>query len=336
MPAIILFAVWKNFGYNMIIFLAGLQSIPGGSLRGGAHRRRVGRRSSSATSRCRCSRRCCCSSAILTDGRLLPALRRAVRDDAGRPAAEHASACSTSCTRKASAGGTSGFASAVAFVLFVFDVRRHGCCSCGSRARSAVRMKRAPGAVHRQRRARSASAAVHAAFRCCGWSSASFMPPGEASTFPPPLLPARSDARQLPRAVRARRPRPLPRQQRAARDRRDARCRSLFNAIGRLRVRQAALRRARPPVPRLARRARDSRAGRDAAAVPAAEAAGAGQHLRRRDRARRWPASSASSWCASTRCRSPTSCSRRRASTARASSRIFRSIVRAAAASRSW
>ncbi len=28
MPAIMLFAVWKNFGYNMIIFLAGLQSIP--------------------------------------------------------------------------------------------------------------------------------------------------------------------------------------------------------------------------------------------------------------------------------------------------------------------
>lgn len=28
MPAIIIFAVWKNFGYNMIIFLAGLQTIP--------------------------------------------------------------------------------------------------------------------------------------------------------------------------------------------------------------------------------------------------------------------------------------------------------------------
>lgn len=28
MPTIILFAVWKSFGYNMIIFLAGLQSIP--------------------------------------------------------------------------------------------------------------------------------------------------------------------------------------------------------------------------------------------------------------------------------------------------------------------
>lgn len=29
MPAIVLMAVWKNFGYNMIIFLAGLQNIPG-------------------------------------------------------------------------------------------------------------------------------------------------------------------------------------------------------------------------------------------------------------------------------------------------------------------
>ena len=28
MPTIILFAVWKNFGYNMVIFLAGLQAIP--------------------------------------------------------------------------------------------------------------------------------------------------------------------------------------------------------------------------------------------------------------------------------------------------------------------
>jgi multiple sugar transport system permease protein len=29
MPTIIAFAVWKNFGYNMIIFMAGLQAIPG-------------------------------------------------------------------------------------------------------------------------------------------------------------------------------------------------------------------------------------------------------------------------------------------------------------------
>jgi multiple sugar transport system permease protein len=29
MPAIILLSIWKNFGYNMLIFVAGLQSIPG-------------------------------------------------------------------------------------------------------------------------------------------------------------------------------------------------------------------------------------------------------------------------------------------------------------------
>jgi multiple sugar transport system permease protein len=29
MPAIIILAIWKNFGYNMIIFIAGLQNIPG-------------------------------------------------------------------------------------------------------------------------------------------------------------------------------------------------------------------------------------------------------------------------------------------------------------------
>jgi len=28
MPAIILMSVWKNFGYNMLIFIAGLQSVP--------------------------------------------------------------------------------------------------------------------------------------------------------------------------------------------------------------------------------------------------------------------------------------------------------------------
>jgi multiple sugar transport system permease protein len=29
MPAIIILAIWKNFGYNMLIFIAGLQAIPG-------------------------------------------------------------------------------------------------------------------------------------------------------------------------------------------------------------------------------------------------------------------------------------------------------------------
>ena len=33
MPAIILLAVWKNFGFNMVIFLAGLQASPSASTR---------------------------------------------------------------------------------------------------------------------------------------------------------------------------------------------------------------------------------------------------------------------------------------------------------------
>ena len=40
--------MWKNFGYNMIIFLAGLQAIPRGSVRSGAHRRRIAAGGSSA------------------------------------------------------------------------------------------------------------------------------------------------------------------------------------------------------------------------------------------------------------------------------------------------
>ena len=56
MPAIILLAVWKNFGYSTLLLVAGLQSIPGVPVRSGAHRRRRRRGSSSARSRCRCSR----------------------------------------------------------------------------------------------------------------------------------------------------------------------------------------------------------------------------------------------------------------------------------------
>ncbi len=47
--------MWKNFGYNMVIFIAGLQSIPEDALRGGAPRRRRALARASATSRCRCS-----------------------------------------------------------------------------------------------------------------------------------------------------------------------------------------------------------------------------------------------------------------------------------------
>ncbi len=87
MPAIILMAVWKNFGYNMLIFIAGLQSIPeelyDAANIDGAGPWRTFRSVTLADAR---------PDAALRrrdhDDRLLPAVRRAVRDDAGRPAAE--------------------------------------------------------------------------------------------------------------------------------------------------------------------------------------------------------------------------------------------------------
>ena len=55
MPAIVILAVWKNFGYNMIVFIAGLQSIPE-SLYEAARLDGAGRGGRSATSRFPCWR----------------------------------------------------------------------------------------------------------------------------------------------------------------------------------------------------------------------------------------------------------------------------------------
>ena len=51
MPTVVLVAVWKNFGFYMVIFLAGLQEIPTQPLRGGAAGRRERPASGSRTSR---------------------------------------------------------------------------------------------------------------------------------------------------------------------------------------------------------------------------------------------------------------------------------------------
>ena len=47
MPSIIAMAVWRNLGFAMVVFLAGMQAIPQIALRSGLHRRRraAGRRS---------------------------------------------------------------------------------------------------------------------------------------------------------------------------------------------------------------------------------------------------------------------------------------------------
>ena len=77
------------------------RAIPRRAVRGGAHRRRTAlaavpaRHAADARADAAARRH-------PHDRRLLPALRRAVRDDAGRAAAEHGAACCTSCTRKAS------------------------------------------------------------------------------------------------------------------------------------------------------------------------------------------------------------------------------------------
>src|SRR6202030_1988821 len=88
LPAIILFAVWKNFGYNMVIFLAPVPDLPRRLVRGGAPRRRepvAGVPPHHAAD-------------VASDpaagehpdgGGIFPVVRGAVCDDPGRAAAKH-------------------------------------------------------------------------------------------------------------------------------------------------------------------------------------------------------------------------------------------------------
>ena len=213
-----------------------------------------------------------------------------------------------------------GCASAVAFLLFAADASRV--------TRGAAALARGSGAPHEARapRAHRSSTALLVAARrsrcsrCCGWCRCRSCRPGEASTFPPPLLPARSDARAtIASCSRA------PAWAATSLN-------SLLVAIGG----DAAVARCSTSLAGYAF-AKLRFAGRDrifqlllgALVIPAQVAMmplflllkqlGLVNTLRRRRSCRRWRASSASSSCASTRCRSPTSCSRPRASTARAS-----------------
>ena len=129
MPAIILFAVWKNFGYNMIIFLAGLQSIPRAALRGGAHRRRVGAGSSSATSRCRCSRRSSLLVSILTIAGYFQLFAEPYVMTQGGPLQSTVSVLYF-MYEEGFKWWNLGSASAVAFLLFLLDLRASPRCSC--------------------------------------------------------------------------------------------------------------------------------------------------------------------------------------------------------------
>ena len=252
--------------------------------------------------------------------RLLPTVRGALRDDAAgdRPTARAAS-CS-SCTSRASAGGT--------------WARRRRSRSCSSRSSAATLVQsaaeRAPGEARNR-----AVVVVHVAARgrrraddgpLVWMVSASFMPAGESTTLPLRFLPSAPTLEQL-RALFARMN--IGRHLSAARS--SATSVTVISlllnsmagyAFAKLRFggRDTLFR-------ILLSRARDPRPGLDAAAVPALEGDRDREYVPRRDRPRHGERSSASSSCGSTRWRFPTAFSMRRGSTARAKFRIYWSLV---------
>ena len=102
----------------MIIFLAGLQTMPEDAERGRRDRRRRTPGSGSATSPCRCCGRRCCSASVMTVDRLPAVLRGAVRHDQGRTAGLHP--LRVACTpTTSSASATTAIAAAMSYILFV-------------------------------------------------------------------------------------------------------------------------------------------------------------------------------------------------------------------------
>ena len=315
MPAIILFAAWKNFGYNMIILLAALQAVPrelyeAARIDGAGALRRF---------------------ADVTLPMLVPTLvlvgimtvsgyfqlfAEPYVMTQGGPLRSTVSVLYLMYEEgfrwwnlgNASRGGVPALRRDL--------LRQLGAC-CASTATRRGGDEPAARRLARQRPARRARGA-RPCFPLLWMVSASFMPPGASSTLPTPILPPSPTLENY---------------------------RTLFGSVGmgryllnslliaalataisvtfnlmagyafaklRFRGRDAIFRAA-------ARRAGDPGAGGDAAAVPDAQAAGPDQQLRRRDRAgdgehlrhlSRAPVRAAAS---------PTSCSRRRASTAPAS-----------------
>ena len=187
MPAIILLAVWKNFGYNMVIFLVGLQSIPEPLYEAaridGASAWRQFRHVTLPTAR-----------PHRHDGqhpdhcRLLPALRRALRHDAGGPAAEHGQRALLHVRGRLQVVEP-GLGLGRGLLAVPLDLRRD--------RRPAVAVAMAGGTVMRRLAAPLVNGALLAisiltVLPLVWMLSVSLMSPGEASTFPPPLWPSRA------------------------------------------------------------------------------------------------------------------------------------------------
>jgi hypothetical protein len=190
---------------------------------------------------------------------------------------------STSCTRKASSWWNLGYASAVAFVLFLSSSSRHALQQL-RRDRGGERMNpRLAGlaVVNGCSRRHAAVDAVPAAVDGLGLAHAGRARRARSAAAAAPQPPT---LEQLPRAVRARGMGRYLLNSAAVAVRGDAAVAALQRRWPATRSPSCAFA-ARPRSSGAARRAGDPRAGRDAAALPDAEAARPGQQLRRRDRA---------------------------------------------------
>ena len=280
MPAIIIFAVWKNFGYNMIILLAGLQSIP----RELYEAARID--GASALARFRYVTLPMLAPiltivGILTIAGYFQLFAEPYVMTQGGPLQSTVSVLYF-MYEEGFKWWNLGTASAVAFMLFLLIFAGDDAAAAPDAARRDRAMMPRPAAIGVNGLLFAASAI--ALFPLLWMVSASLMSPGEASAYPPPLVPQQPDARQLSRALRARRHGSLPREQPAAGGRGHGAV-AVLQRDGRIRIRQAALRRTRPDLQAHARCAGDSGTGGDGAAVPAAEASRSRQQLRRHHRA---------------------------------------------------
>jgi multiple sugar transport system permease protein len=185
LPAILVLAVWKNFGYNLLIFVAGLQNVPrelheAAELDGASGWQRFW-------------------NVTLPD--LAPVFLfvsvttminyfqclRTLRDDAGRAVEEHEQP-GAAHVRTGFRWWRLGYAAALAFILFAVIL---GATAVQMRLqqREGTRMKPKPGAL-----LLNAILIVGALLTVAPllWMlSASFMPTGQANSSPPPLLPSR-------------------------------------------------------------------------------------------------------------------------------------------------
>ena len=179
MPAIILLGVWKNFGYNMVIFMAGLASIPAELYEAaevdgaGPVRALPARDAADARPDVPVRRRD-------DDDRLLPALRRAVRHDPRRARGQHLQPGDAD-VRAGLPLVAAGHGLGDCVVLFASRSRRRSCRSGfngGSRHEATSRP-----ALHMHVASRRPSP-CWSSRRSCGWSAASLMPRGAGANLP--------------------------------------------------------------------------------------------------------------------------------------------------------